>query len=180
MRFEAARSSKSLFSALWIGPNSALSWRMSFRRVAKKKRKKSNNLARFYYMHTKLTFCPQSIIIKAAFFRPENHQTGLRESAQIFLFLLWTGRAPQFFTVEGETTTPNSFNVFLSETCTCSTIGSADSFKYPTEELGNCRFSDVGICPDLMHLMAYAKKLFSWRKPGKLIKVANASSKIKI
>ena len=55
MRFEAARSSKlkSLFSALWIGPNSALGWRKSFRRVAKKKRKKSNNLARFYYMHAK-------------------------------------------------------------------------------------------------------------------------------
>ena len=47
-------------------------------------------------------------------------------SAWIFLFLYWTGTAPHFFTVEGETTTSPPFN-FSSETCTCSPIGLADS-----------------------------------------------------
>ena len=52
LRFEAARSSKVAIFGLWIGPNSTLGWRESLWRVAKKKRKKSNKLAWFYYMHT--------------------------------------------------------------------------------------------------------------------------------
>ena len=50
--FEAARSSKVAIFGLWIGPNSILGWRESLWRVVKKKRKKSNKLAWFYYMHT--------------------------------------------------------------------------------------------------------------------------------
>ena len=52
LRFEAARSSKVAIFGLWIGPNSNLGRRESVWLVAKKKRKKSNKLAWFYFMHT--------------------------------------------------------------------------------------------------------------------------------
>lgn len=48
LRFEAARSSKVAIFGLWIGPNTTLGWRELLRRVAKKKRKKSNKLAWFF------------------------------------------------------------------------------------------------------------------------------------
>ena len=51
-RFEAARSSKVAIFGLWIGPNSTLGCLESLWLVAKKKRKKSNKLAWFYFMHT--------------------------------------------------------------------------------------------------------------------------------
>ena len=52
LRFEAARSSKVAIFGLWICPNTTLGWRELLWRVAKKKRKKSNKLAWFFYMHT--------------------------------------------------------------------------------------------------------------------------------
>ena len=53
LRIEAARSSKVAIFGLWIGPNSNLGRRESLWLVAKKKRKKSNKLACFYFMHTR-------------------------------------------------------------------------------------------------------------------------------
>lgn len=79
MRFEGAQSSKVAIFGLSIGPNSALRQRKPFWGVARKKSKKSNNLARFYLCIPN-TFWPQNIKEHLFSVWPENHHNGLRET----------------------------------------------------------------------------------------------------
>ena len=72
LRFEADRSSKVAIFGLWIVSNSIFGWRESLWLVAKKKRKKSNKLAWFYYMHTpfvrKIVSNPSTCLFVQRFF----------------------------------------------------------------------------------------------------------------
>ena len=72
LRFEADRSSKVAIFGLWIVSNSTFGWRESLWLVAKKKRKKSNKLAWFYFMHTpfvrKIVSNPSTCLFVQRFF----------------------------------------------------------------------------------------------------------------
>ena len=133
---------------------------MSFRRVANKKRKKSNNLARIYYMHTKyFKFLSTEYNHRGNFFPTRKSSDWSKGKCLNLPLSSLNGKGASFFYRGGGNYNPQILQcIFFSETCTCSTIGLADSFEYPTEELDNCRFRDVDICPALME---YAKNLFS-------------------
>ena len=113
MRFEEARSSKVAIFGLWIGPNSALGWRKSLRRVAKKKRKKSNNLAWFYYIHTKYMLSTEYNYKGKLSSDPKITRLVLRKLLKSSYFFFKRGGRLIFFTVQRKLQPPTPQYIFL-------------------------------------------------------------------